>query len=358
MSPAALRESTAYLVEGEEVDLAELSARLVDWGYRRRPLVEDRGELAVRGGLLDVFVTGLADPLRLELAGDTVESIRSFDPRTQRRVASHEDALILPAAEFPLRARRDPARLRRIDERAREIEMERRERLQLLEAIGDGVSVPGLETLAPYLVEMVSVTEHVPVDAVVVLEDPVLFRQKLDDAWESVASHAEIAAEERRAHAPREDLYLSRRRSAGAAHPLAARRARAAGARGCDRRRHRWSGGRERSQHPDAERVDARVPFEIRATRLLRDERGFGNLDERIRAWTGAGARVALVVGNAAQAERLRTSSKVAGSTHPPSARAIPKRSRPAPRPDPSSFRASSAARSSCPATTPSASPS
>ena len=60
------------LVEGDDVDLMNLGARLIDWGYRRRPLVEDRGEIAIRGGLIDVFVTGATEPIRVELLGDTI----------------------------------------------------------------------------------------------------------------------------------------------------------------------------------------------------------------------------------------------------------------------------------------------
>src|SRR5690606_4813714 len=55
-----------------------------------------------------------------------------------------------------------------------------------------------------------------------------------------------------------------------------------------------------------AERVTTRLPFELRATRLLREEKGFADLAQRIREWTRRGTRVALVVGNAAQAERLK----------------------------------------------------
>src|SRR5262249_22326123 len=69
MAREVLREAVFYLVEGDPLDLQAFAAKLSDWGYKRRPLVEDRGEFAVRGGLVDVFVTGQADPLRLELVG-------------------------------------------------------------------------------------------------------------------------------------------------------------------------------------------------------------------------------------------------------------------------------------------------
>ena len=61
-----------------------LATELDDWGYRRMPLVEDRGDFSVRGGILDIFPPAHAQPLRIELAGDVIESIREFDPVSQR----------------------------------------------------------------------------------------------------------------------------------------------------------------------------------------------------------------------------------------------------------------------------------
>jgi transcription-repair coupling factor (superfamily II helicase) len=72
------------LAEGEEVSLPYLTARLARVGYRRADLVIETGDLAVRGGLFDVFPPDREFPVRVELEGDRVESIRLFDPDTQR----------------------------------------------------------------------------------------------------------------------------------------------------------------------------------------------------------------------------------------------------------------------------------
>ncbi len=294
MAPAVLDQATSYIVEGDTLDLVELADRLADWGYRRRPLVEDRGEFAVRGGLLDVFVTGLADPLRIELVGDTVESIRTFDPRTQRRIEAQEDALLLPASEFPAHAARSPEAQRRIADRARELEMLREDRQQLLEAMAEGVPLPGIETLAPYLVELVPLVDYLPAETLVVVDDEAAVERAADDAWQSVVEHGALAAEERRFHPPPEALYARpevlregiARFARLALEPLVTIDSEIPGGR--------------------AERVTTRLPFELRETRLLREENGFADLAERIREWTRRRARVALVVGNAAQAERLK----------------------------------------------------
>jgi len=294
MAPAILMQASSYVVQGDTLDLDQLVARLADWGYRRRPLVEDRGEFAVRGGLVDVYVTGLADPVRLELVGDVVESIRTFDPRSQRRLEAQEDALILPAAEFPVSAAAANDVRRRVEDRARDLEMLRDDRGQLLQAIAEGVPLPGIETLAPYLVEMVPLTAYLPADTLVVFDDEAAIERAADDAWSSVLQHADMATEERRFHPPAETLFLT-----APALREALQEWPTLGLEELATLDSELAGGR-------VERVTTRLPFELRATRLLREEKGFAALAERIRVWTRASARIALVVGNAAQAERLK----------------------------------------------------
>ena len=83
-APAALALLSVDLAEGEDVTLPRLTARLTEIGYRRGDLVIETGDLAVRGGLFDVFPPDRELPLRVELEGDRVVSIRVFDPDTQR----------------------------------------------------------------------------------------------------------------------------------------------------------------------------------------------------------------------------------------------------------------------------------
>ncbi|HEX7409029.1 MAG TPA: transcription-repair coupling factor, partial [Candidatus Binatia bacterium] len=80
-------ERLRYLVEGDAIDLDALAQQLDDWGYRRVPLVEDRGDFAIRGGILDIFPPAHPQPLRIELVGDVIEAIREFDPVSQRSLA-------------------------------------------------------------------------------------------------------------------------------------------------------------------------------------------------------------------------------------------------------------------------------
>src|SRR5271167_194295 len=88
---------------GEMVDPEQLVEHLRIVGYNQVDVVEMPGEFAHRGGLLDVYPPELDRPVRLELFGDEVESIRKFDPGTQRSVQPRQETTLLPLTDFPLR---------------------------------------------------------------------------------------------------------------------------------------------------------------------------------------------------------------------------------------------------------------
>jgi transcription-repair coupling factor (superfamily II helicase) len=87
------------ILEGEEIDREKLIQKLVNGGYVRTAVTEEPGDFSVRGGILDIFSPLYADPLRVELFGDLVDSIRSFSAETQRTQKRVEEAVILPARE-------------------------------------------------------------------------------------------------------------------------------------------------------------------------------------------------------------------------------------------------------------------
>ncbi len=101
--PAIYSEGKIELKKGMSLDLAALSRRLVDLGYDRVPQVENWGQYSLRGGIIDIFPTTGQKPLRAELFGDEIESLRSFDIATQRSLKQLEVGLVTPALEsfFP-----------------------------------------------------------------------------------------------------------------------------------------------------------------------------------------------------------------------------------------------------------------
>src|ERR671924_195662 len=102
---ASLRPAGFALSRGEEVDLTDVSELLVEAGYERVDQVEERGQFAVRGGILDVFPATEERAARLELFGDEIESVRWFSTFTQRSLGDAEVIELSPAAELALEHR-------------------------------------------------------------------------------------------------------------------------------------------------------------------------------------------------------------------------------------------------------------
>ena len=94
------RQLALKLRVGDELPLEEVVAHLESIGYERREPVEMVGEYSVRGGILDVFSPEAPKPVRLDLFGDQVESIRRFDVESQRSVLKVEDCTLLPLTEY------------------------------------------------------------------------------------------------------------------------------------------------------------------------------------------------------------------------------------------------------------------
>jgi transcription-repair coupling factor (superfamily II helicase) len=96
----ALGNALEPMEAGEEVDRERLLNKLEACGYQRTSLVEERGDYSVRGGVIDLFPPLYSNPIRLEFLGDTLESIRHFEPLGQRSLANLKEFTLLPANEI------------------------------------------------------------------------------------------------------------------------------------------------------------------------------------------------------------------------------------------------------------------
>ena len=95
------RQLALTLKTGEELALDDVVSHLRSIGYEQRDPVEMVGEFSVRGGILDVFPPESEQPVRVEFFGDEIESMRRFDPETQRSIAQVKEATLLPLIEYP-----------------------------------------------------------------------------------------------------------------------------------------------------------------------------------------------------------------------------------------------------------------
>ncbi|NMC27299.1 MAG: transcription-repair coupling factor [Syntrophomonadaceae bacterium] len=100
MSPAQMQKATRSLVLGQDVALHDLIRDLVGSGYERVDTVTRSGQLALRGGIFDIFPAGAREPYRADFFGDTVDSLRRFDINSQRSGEKVEQVVISPADEI------------------------------------------------------------------------------------------------------------------------------------------------------------------------------------------------------------------------------------------------------------------
>jgi len=163
------------LTVGDEVPLAELVASLVGLGYERVDLIERRGQVAVRGGILDVFPPTEEHPLRVEFWGDTVEEVRSFSVADQRSLALAEDGLWAPAVRELLLT--DTVR-----SRAAALAAQSPILAEMCDQLAQGIAVEGMESLAPVLADgMFPPIQLAAGRANVVLLEPERIRRRADD---------------------------------------------------------------------------------------------------------------------------------------------------------------------------------
>ena len=131
---------------GQACELDDLLARLVEIGYSRADLVGSRGEIAVRGGIVDVFPPTEEHPLRIEFFGDTIEEIRYFKVADQRSIGPAERGLWAPPCRELLLT---PA----VRDRAKELADAHPALADVLGKLAEGIAVEGMEAFAPVLAE-------------------------------------------------------------------------------------------------------------------------------------------------------------------------------------------------------------
>ena len=163
--PAGLGDvAPVELRAGDSADLTELVERLVTLGYERVDLVERRGHLAVRGGILDVFPPTSEHALRVEFWGDEVEEVRHFAVTDQRSLDLADGLCAHAVREVLMTAE--------VRERAHALAQAHPQVAELCEKVAAGIPVEGMESLAPALVgEMVGLHTLMPAKAHIVVVD-------------------------------------------------------------------------------------------------------------------------------------------------------------------------------------------
>jgi transcription-repair coupling factor (superfamily II helicase) len=305
--PADLRDMGVWVEAEGEFDVEKTALRLVQIGYLRVPVVEDPGTFAVRGGLVDVWPSGAPGPLRIELYGDLVLTLRQFDPDDQRTVAEIKSTWIAPAREAKIdqdaevRAR---ARLRGLCDA---VDFPSTKTRALIDDIATGHAYFGLEGFLPAFRDLVPLTEYFSADTPFVIDDPAAVvravREEQERGREGAASRAG------QPHFPFASLYLDEAEvSAALSHRrvISVHRSAIAGAEG--------QSGLDQLEAADADApaLAIRDHTELsRASKLSRTSKGkAASLDPllaRLALWREAGLRVAIVARTRTQADRVQS---------------------------------------------------
>ncbi len=164
--PAFLAGYTFEFRVKQKLDETKLKVQLTLAGYQHVTQVVSPGEYAVRGGLIDLFPMGSEVPYRVDLFDDEIDSIRTFDPESQRSLHAVDEVRLLPGREFPM----DEAARARFRTRWRELLEGDPTRSRIYKDIGNGVATAGIEYYLPLFFEQTAtVFDYLGADATLVL---------------------------------------------------------------------------------------------------------------------------------------------------------------------------------------------
>lgn len=180
-----LRRFSFSLLPEQEFMREELITRLEGMGYSRASLVSEMGEFAVRGHLVDVFSPSALSPLRVEFSGDNVESIRAFDPDSQRSSEALERAQILPVKEVLFFQEFIDQAVGKLTAALADSPALQESAKELREKIQQGIPFPAVESYQPlFYPALETFFDYLPPQAVIFLEEPPELEEELARFWE------------------------------------------------------------------------------------------------------------------------------------------------------------------------------
>jgi len=295
LSPGAFSQLCDLVTAEEELDRDTFAAHLLACGYHRVQVVEDPGTFAVRGGILDLYPPLCRFPARLEFYGDWVETIRLFDPASQRTLRTVEEVLVHPVRET-IRTGRTRVR-QAILAAADQVNHPSSRTRALLEEIEQGREFFGVEALTPAFHGdggMAAPPEYLPAGTPWAVIDPDGVRAALDEADANAEAAHQARLDQGRLTFPPASFFITRKEVEAALeeHPRvevpAALRA-------------------EQSEDaiPCLVRDNADVVAELTRARADRGEAILGTLAARVKTWLGQDREVMVAAGGRGQAERM-----------------------------------------------------
>ncbi len=173
MSPLDLESHTRIIRAGDRIDVTSLFEWAVTVGYNVAPMVQEPGTIARRGGIVDIFPSGADLPIRIDLFGDEVDSLRTFNPGSQRSESRMTEVRLLPPSELALWRLKESAQALSDLPRAALRPEVNAEWNRMLDRMIVGQTPASVDLFAPYLADATwTMLDYLPEDSLVVLDDP------------------------------------------------------------------------------------------------------------------------------------------------------------------------------------------
>jgi transcription-repair coupling factor (superfamily II helicase) len=189
-------DSAKTITAATRIGPESLIAALVAAGYESASLVTRVGEFSRRGGIIDFFSPLHENPIRMEFFGDAIESLREFDPETQRSIAEIKEAVVLPVRELIVNEKGIEQFRRRMDDEA------------LIDQVRKGALPPGGEFLAPFFYLMESLFRYLPENSLFALIEPDDLIKEIEEQGRKIEAGRREETEEGRTLPEMTELYL------------------------------------------------------------------------------------------------------------------------------------------------------
>ncbi len=210
---------------GDFIERDHLVSKLLEGGYTRVTLVEGKGEFSLRGHIIDIFPPLAVRPFRMEFIGDEVESIREFDPVSQRSIREREEFTLLPTREVILSDERRRQAVKNIKYRANDLDLPRMAKTRLVETMEDNIISSVNPVFLPIFYESLgdegkqdgpplreapgAFFDYLPAGSIMVFEDMISIKQAEGRIENEIDRFLMKARNEEKFHLERESSYLT-----------------------------------------------------------------------------------------------------------------------------------------------------
>lgn len=216
-----LTSQVELVISGEDCDPDTLIANLVTLGYEKVSLTKTIGDFSIKGGILDIYPppfpledgTTHEGPIRLDFFGDTVESLRSYDPASQRSTADITEALILPSRDFITNEEDNKRISRKLIALAEELNWDSDETHTMAEKIKTGQGIAGIEFFLPIFFagnNLSSVFDFLPTNSQMIIMDPLAVRQSMKLCYDRIQQNFLEVTSARTPALPPAEIFLNK----------------------------------------------------------------------------------------------------------------------------------------------------